>query len=219
MDFRQRFFSGQNFLPRPVIDIEKRTNTLIVVTPWGSPDIARTAIDVIKEQMAASGDETAVTRVSRYIEGLSEEANHLRSAALFANDHLFLRANGKEYTGAAEIALITIRNQYLSWVQLGAPHILLCNDRGYQPVCYTPDWSWQLRQSAPLVSKALGLERGCYLNCGTHRFDRNDQIFLISRSTLPPTLYASPQANLEELSRLLVEENAEAPFWMGQLRF
>jgi len=219
MDFQQRFFSGTAFLPRPVVDIEKGTNTLIVVTPWGSPDLAKTTIEVIKEQLSTSGDETAVTRVTKYVEGLSDDANHLRSAALFANEHLFLKDNLNEYIGAAEIALITIQDQMISWAQIGAPHVLLCNDRGFQPICYTPDWSGQMRQSSPLVSKALGLERSCYLNCGTHRFEKTDQLFLISRSTLPAKIYSNPQTDFNKMSRILIDHDGDSPFWIGQLKF
>lgn len=219
MVFSQRFFSGKSFLPKPLIEIEKNSNTLIVATSWGAPDLAKTTVEIIKEQLGSISHDTEVTRVTKFIEGLSEEGNRLRSAALFANEHLFLRENAKDYAGAVEIALISIQNRSLSWAQLGAPHVLLRNDQGYQPICYTPDWSWQLKQTSPLVSKALGLERNCYLNCGNCRMEKSDQIFLISRSNLPPQLYSQAADDVESVSRILVDDDPESPFWIGHLQF
>jgi hypothetical protein len=219
MIFKQRFYSGQNFLPKPVVDIEKTTNTLIVATPWGSPELARSAIHMIKDQIGTVSEETEITRVTQVIEGLSDEGNQLRSAAMFTNENIFLRDNAKEYTGGVELALISVQNQFLSWVQIGTPHVLLRNDRGFHPICYTPDWSWQLKQKAPLVSKALGMERSCYLNCGTHRFEKQDHIFLISRSTLPAQIYGFENSDLDSLSKVLIDNDPDTPFWIAQLHF
>lgn len=219
MDFRQRFFSGKNFLPKPQIDVEKNSNTLIIATPWGSADLAQLAIGIIKEQLSSIQNETEVTRVTKFIEGLSDEGNRLRSAALIANERLFLKENEKQYVGAVEIALLSIHNRSLSWAQLGAPHVLLRNEQGYQPLCYTPDWSWQLKQQAPLVSKALGLERNCYLNCGNNHVEKSDQVFLISRKNLPPQVYSHQESSLESVSKLLIDQEPETPFWIGQLQF
>jgi hypothetical protein len=219
MIFNQRFFSGQFFLPRPVIDIERKTNTLIVSTPWGSPELAKNSIDTMKQQIGSVSVETQVTQVTRAIEGLSDEGNQLRAAALYTNESIFLHENAKEYVGAVEVSMISVQNQFLSWVQIGAPHILIYNDRGFQPVCYAPDWSWQLKQKSPLMSKALGIERSCYLNCGSHRFEKQDHIFLISRATLPAQMYLHENADLDSLSRILVDSDPDTPFWIGQLHF
>ncbi len=219
MQFKQRFFSGQTFLPKPVIDIEKTTNTLIVATPWGAPELGKSAVEMIKEQIGSVSTETEVTRVTQVIEGLSDEGNQLRAAALYTNENIYLRENAKEYVGAVEVAMVSVQNQFLSWVQIGAPHVLLRNARGFQPVCYTPDWSWQLKQKAPLISKGLGMERTCYMNCGTHRFEKTDHIFLISRSTLPAKLYAQEKADLDTISKVLIDSDPETPFWIAQLHF
>jgi hypothetical protein len=222
MDFEQRFFSGTLFVPKPVIEFERASNTLIIATPWGPSEQAQRVIEIIKEQISSDGAptaETAVTRVARHVEGLSDEGNRLRTATAFANEQLFLRENTSQYTGAVEVAVISIQNQFLSWVQLGSPHILLRNQKGFQPLCYTPDWSWQLHQKSPLVSQALGLERSCYLNCGTHRLQKGDDILLISRSTLPAQIYAAEDNRLESLAHILVDNDPESPFWIGRLKF
>jgi hypothetical protein len=169
--------------------------------------------------LGSAREETEVTRVTKFIEGLSDEGNRLRSAALLANDHIFLKENAKAYEGAVEIALISIQNRSLSWAQLGAPHVLLRNEQGYQPICYTPDWSWQLKQRSPMVSKALGLERNCYLNCGNCRVEKSDQLFLISRSNLPSPIYSLQESSLESVSKVLIDQDQQAPFWIGHLQF
>jgi hypothetical protein len=219
MNFEQRFYSGQTFLPKPLIEIERNSNTLIIATTWGAPALGQIAIDIVKEQLGSAREETEVTRVTKFIEGLSDEGNRLRSAALLANDHIFLKENAKAYEGAVEIALISIQNRSLSWAQLGAPHVLLRNEQGYQPICYTPDWSWQLKQRSPMVSKALGLERNCYLNCGNCRVEKSDQLFLISRSNLPSPIYSLQESSLESVSKVLIDQDQQAPFWIGHLQF
>lgn len=219
MDFQQRFYSGETFRPKPVIEIEKTTNTLIVATPWGSPDAAQEVIEVVKGQLSSSSEGTAVTRVTKVIEGLSDEGNQLRSAALYANEHLYMKENAQEYTSAVELAMISIQNRTISWVQIGSPHVLLKNHLGYQPICYTPDWSWQLQQKSPLVSQALGLERSCNLNCGSHHIEKTDQIYLISRATLPSQIYAQENAGFDVISRVMIDSGPETPFWLGLLGF
>jgi len=216
MDLVQRSYSGHTFRPRPLIEIEKSTNTIIIATSWGTPEHAQTVIELIKEQLTTSHQPEA-TRVGNFVEGLSEESNRLRAAASIANDQLYLRENSKQYTAAVEIALISVHKKNLNWVQLGTPHLILSGDEGFQPLSYTPDWSWQLQQSSPLVSKALGLERNSYFNCGSYRLKGDEKLFLIARSAVPSLLYSQESPDLKSCAEVLVEDNADAPFWLGVL--
>lgn len=216
MDLVQRSYSGHTFRPRPQIEIEKNTNTLIVATSWGSPEQAQAVIEMIKEQLSVSHQPDA-TRVGNFIDGLSEESNRLRAAATIANDYLYSRENSREYQAAVEIALVTIHKRNISWLQLGTPHLLLAGSNGIEPLAYTPDWSWQHQQSSPLLSKALGMERSVYFNCGSHRLKGDEKMFFVSRSAVPSALYSLKSPNLKTCSEVLVEDNSEAPFWVGVL--
>ncbi|MEZ0392381.1 MAG: hypothetical protein ACAH59_09210 [Pseudobdellovibrionaceae bacterium] len=218
MDFFQRSYSGHSFRPRPLIEEDKSTNTLIVATSWGGSEHAQLVVDTIKEQLIVSED-TQATRINSGHQGLSEEANLLRQAATLANERLYLRENNREYSAAVEIALITVQKETLHWAQLGTPHLLLSGNQGFQPLCYSPDWSWQLQQSSPLVSKALGLDRQCYLNCGSYKLQGNEKLLMICRSAVPGTLYQIQSPDLTTCSQALVEDNSNAPFWLGVVGF
>jgi hypothetical protein len=155
--------------------------------------------------------------VGAYIPELNEMGNHLRNATLMANEQLHLSENAKEYSAAVEVALLSVQKQVLTWAQVGTPHLLLQTSSGLQPLASQPDWAWQLQQDAPLVSKALGLERSCYPQCGSYRLRGHEKILLISRSAIPSKLYALNEANLETCAQVLVEDHEEAPFWLGIL--
>lgn len=218
MELVQRSYSGSTFRPRPMIEEIRSRNTMIVATSWGEPEQARNVIEMLKDQMAIHSDIES-TRLGNYIEELSEDGNILRAAALFANEQLFLKENSQEYRAAVEVAVISVQKQVLSWVQMGSPHLILKNQKiGADPIASSPDWAWQLQQDSPLVFKALGLERGCYPNCGSYRLHGGEKLILVSRSALAPRIYSLDQVDLDTCGQALVEDHAEAPFWLGILK-
>lgn len=218
MDLVQRSYSGHSFRPRPLVEENPATQTFIVVTSWGAPEHSQKVADLIKEHMNLSEDADS-TNVGTFVQGLTDEGNRLRAAAQIANQYLYKNENSREYSAAVELALISVRRKVLSWVQIGNPHLILSTPKGIEPLCYSPDWSWQLQQSSPLVGKALGLERTCNLNCGSYRLqgEGDEKLMLIARSAVPGNLYTLKKIDLMMSSQLLVEDNSEAPFWLGIL--
>ena len=212
MRFNQRSYSGPSFRPTPIAHYEKNSDLLMVATAWGEPDAASLVMNKIKEFMQMSEDPES-TIVGGHHEGLVRIENRMRSGAMLANELLYKSENNQEYRAAVELAMLSISKNMLHWVQVGAPHILLATAKGLEPICYTPDWSWQMQQSVPLLGQALGLEKTCHLNCGSYRLSPGQKIVLISRSQLPSHLYAQSATDLESISRILVEDNSEAPFW------
>lgn len=218
MELAQRFYSGPSFRPRPLVEKLPAQSTLIVATSWGEPEHAQKVVDFIREHLVQSVSPEA-TRIGPYVADLSERTNQMRSAVLFANEQLHLKENSKEYRSAVEIALIHFDKKVLSWVQVGNPHLILKTLRGLQPLATQPDWSWQMQQDTPLVCKALGLERTCYPHCGSHRLMQDEQLVLVSRSSVPSKFYALENVNIAACSSALVEDQSEAPFWIGILNF
>ncbi len=214
MVLEQRSYSGHAFRPRPLIEELPAQKTLIVATSWGDPDHAQWVVDLIKEHLQLAGNPDA-TRVGAYVPELSESGNLIRAAALFANEQLHLKENSKEYKAAVEIAIVTFEKQVLSWVQMGNPHLVLQTPQGMQPLVAQPDWASQLQQDTPLVCRALGLDRVCYPNCGSHRLQKNEKLILISRSTVPSRFYTLENPDLVQCSSALVSDHEEAPFWLG----
>jgi serine/threonine protein phosphatase PrpC len=168
MRFEQRSYSGPSFRPTPVTNYEKSSELLLVATAWGEPDAGKIATDKIKEFLQMSEDPEA-TIARGHQETQVRIESRMRTAAMMVNELLYKTENSQEYKAAVELAMISIEKNMLHWVQIGAPHILLAGPRGLEPICYTPDWSWQLGQSAPLLGQALGLEKTCHLNCGSYR--------------------------------------------------
>lgn len=218
MDFTQRSYSGHTFRPRPLLEEDRNSQTYMIATSWGAPEHSHKVIDLIKEHLRFSEDGDS-TKVGTFIQGLTDEGNRLRAAATVANEYLYTKENSTEYSAAVEVALISVRKKVLSWVQIGNPHLVLSTSRGLEPLCYSPDWSWQLQQSSPLLGKALGLERNCNLNCGSYRLSGqgNEKLLLIARSSIPGSLYALKNVDLSTCSQVLVEDNSDAPFWVGIL--
>ena len=208
----QRSFSGPSFRPSPLTHFEKSSDLLVVATAWGEPDTAQVVTNKIKEFMQMSEDPEA-TIVGGHAEGLAKIENRMRSSALLANELIYQTENAQEYRAAVEIAMICVNKNMLHWVQIGSPHILLATGKGLEPICYTPDWSWQMHQTVPLLGQALGLDKTCHLNCGSYRLSPGQKIVLISRSQLPSYLYGQQVSDLDSISHILIEDNSEMPFW------
>ena len=213
--FEQRSYSGQSFRPKPLIQQADR-DTMVVLTPWGSPEYAVQAMGSIKDFLDMS-KEAEATVVGVGNESLSPFANRMRSAAVMANENLYLNANRIEYVAAVEFVALSKENDRISWVHIGSPHLFLYNSQGLQPLCYSLDWAWQIHQQSPLLCQGLGMDRSVNLNCGSYKITEPSQIIMIGRSYVPATFYQIQKPNLQNLSQLLVDENAEIPFWLGIL--
>lgn len=216
MRLQQRSFSGPSFRPSPVTELESGLQLFMVATSWGEPDASARVISRIKDYMQMSADPDATVVGAKAEEVIRLDAR-MRSGAMLANDLLFQTDNTQEYKSAVELAFVSVQKNMLHWVQIGCPHILIASDKGLEPICYTPDWSWQLRQSSPLLGAALGLEKSCQLNCGSYRLTAGQSLVFISRNQLPPNLYSQQDASLDSLSRVLVDDNSDEPFWIAKL--
>ncbi len=218
MSLAQRSYSGKCFRPKPLVGFDEQSQSTLVVTSWNSPEPANKVFQMLKDFLVTSSDPDA-TVAGPYIEGLGPTANRLRNAAILANENLFLNENRTEYVAGVELAVFSVHKDILSWVQIGAPHLILSSAQGFQPLCYTPDGAWQMQQDTPLLSHGLGIEKSVYFNCGNYRLQGEEQLVMISRSQIPSNLYANnihKKANqIDILSQVLVEDRPETPFWIG----
>lgn len=215
--FQQRSYSGKSFRPKPIIE-QPDSENLVVLTPWGAPEYANQVLSSIKDFLEMS-QEAEATVVASGTQLYSSFANRMRSAALMANENLYLNANKSEYLSAVELLALSKQDDLVSWVHIGAPHLFLQDHRSIQPLCYTLDWAWQTDQKSPLLCHGLGVERSVNLNCGTYRVSNSCQFIMISRSYVPASFYTLQDVNLEEVSRVLIEDDPEMPFWLGLLKY
>lgn len=214
----QRSYSGKCFRPKPLVEVEPQSNTTLVVTSWNSADPGARVMQLMKDFLVLTGDPEA-TSAGSYIEGLGPMANRLRSAALLANENLYVNDNRSEYVAGVEMAAVSVQNNIMSWVQIGAPHLLVVNEKGFQPLCYTPDWAWQIQQDTPLLCQGLGLEKTVNLHCGSYRLQGGEKLVLISRSQIPSALYGVKKVELDRLAQTLASDEPETPFWIGVQQF
>ena len=212
MSFQQRSYSSKIFRPKPVVDFDSLTGTTLVVTSWGSPELAGQAIKTFKDFLSLSSEDNA-TRIGAQSESLGSIGNRLRSAALLINEQIYTQENNREYLEGIELAAVSVQENLLSWVQIGSPHILVSSPKGLQPICYTPGFT----QSAPLVSLGLGLEKVPQLNCGSFSLNKssNEKILFLARTEIPPALYALKSADINLASQVLCSDDPEMPFWCG----
>jgi hypothetical protein len=223
MTLLQRSYSGQSFRPKPIIE-ELRTHiagaeahTTLFVTSWSEAAHARLVIETYKEVLSLSSEPNS-KEFGPPLDSLGAVGNRLRMAAFMANKSICTTENEAAYNAAVELTAISVFRNSIFWAQVGCPHLLLINDKGFQPLCYQPDWSGQIQQSAPLVCSALGLDFAVQLNCGSYRKQNSEKLVLVARSSLPSTFYSVTDISLDSLSQSLVEENPDMPFWLGILK-
>jgi hypothetical protein len=215
----QRSYSGLSHRPTPLITFESETKSLLVLTNWGEQSSAQRVSEILKDFLVTSSSPDA-TRIGPMQQGspTGDLLQRLRAAVALGNESILLNENKTEWSSAVELAVLTSHSQVISWAQVGAPHVLLWTpEKNFQPLCYTPDWAWQIQQGAPLVCQALGLEKFCPVNSGSFRLKGNETLVLISRSHLPGTFFSSKNCDLQHLSRLLIEDSEETPFWIATM--
>jgi hypothetical protein len=218
MDLQQRSFSSHLIRPKPKVSFEKSSQTWIVATSWGEPGIADQVIQSISDQLVSISEADA-TVVRSSVGGLSESGNRMLAAARVTQEKLFAQFNKQEYTVAVELALITKVRNTLSWVQIGAPSLLLSTAKGLQPLSHSTDWSGQFGQEAPLVGQAMGLYRDSNFQCGSHQVKENEKLLLLAKSYIPASLYGLDEIDLNSVAQCLVNENPAHPFWLGLIGF
>lgn len=216
-DLKHRAYSGRWFRPKPLIDFDEKMGCLLIVTPWSDREPGEKVIRLIKDHLNLSEDSPA-SRSEDHLEALGPIGNRLRSGVLLAHESLYENENSTDYSVSLEIAAISVQGRVLSWVQVGAPHLLLTSSKGLQPLCYAPDGAWQFGQNSPLWTHGLGVEKSVHLNCGSHLIQGGEKLILLSRSLIPSQFYSSAKSDINGLAQLLADSAEDMPFWIATLQ-
>lgn len=215
MRIEQRSYTnGVYFRPKPVISERGESHLLAIATPWGPLESAQKSAQMVTEQFELLAKED-VTTPFESIPTLSAAANRLRIGALMANQFLYRNENGKIWKAAVELSALHYDHQVLSWVQVGCPHLLLLEGKTFHPLAYEPDWAHQTGNAGPLFTQALGIENNVPLKAGSLRVRPHSQLLLVSRGTLPRSLFALDRFSIEQVGQLLIDEDEKTPFWVG----
>ncbi len=225
MKIQERSYSSKIFRPKPHLHVEADGSLLVVTTSWGQPEHAQLVADEIAKYVTAARGDVEVTSPFEFLTCLSDQANHLRIGMMIANDVLYRGENKAEYVSGVEVLAIARSEGEVAWAQVGAPHLLLRRSgRPLVPLATAFDHSFELSLkgglSAPLPSKLLGVEPACNIVCGDLQAGDKDLLVLLSSSLLPQSLWTdSGPMDLQAITRHLVQEDPDSPFWLGLVDF
>lgn len=221
--FNDRPYPGNQPRPAPEVLIDEALGTLIVATPWGSRAAARKVIDRMVEYITFAAQDREATSPLQRLTCLSNAANNLRTATLLANDMLYREDNRDEYRAGVELFAATLIQNELSWIQVGAPHILLARGRDpLMPIGSQMDLSLDLsvEKTLPaLPAQLLGLDTTVNPTINSFRARPGDQIVLLSHSRVPTEIFSmtNKDLNLDEVVRRISKTRSGTAFWLGLL--
>lgn len=221
MKMNERSFSGRFFRPRPIVEALDNSKSLLMAVPWGAKESAENVLLSARDAIGAVNGEqdpelTVAIGQSPILENVQQR---LCRAVRVANEKNYLQYNATDYSSAAEFLGLVVEDKTLSWAQVGAIHLLVYNQKGLQPLCYSPDWAWQIQQNAPLLCQGVGLDSSCQIQSGSYRLLGSETVICIARSYIPQQLFAANSPDLEELTRILAEESEQTPFWITTISF
>lgn len=225
LTFEERSYGGKNFRPTPEVHLDSQAGLLIVATPWGPRAGARTVIERMTDYLRLARDDGEATSPFSRLSCVSTQANHLRTAALLANEALFRGENREEYKTGVELFAGLVHDDEFVWLQAGNPQVLLCRD-GWTPLPLGSqmDLAYDLspdedRLLPPLPAQLLGLHSTVNIHLNGFKPRSNDRLVLISHSHLPGPLFtrAATDLPLDDLAKALAGIHPGPPFWLGIL--
>jgi hypothetical protein len=219
MKILDRSYSGQNFRPRPEIHLEDNGQLLIVATPWGHRSGAKKVIECIRDFYLSARNDEEVTSPFQMLTCLSPAANNLRVAVMLANDQLYREDNKSEYVSGVELFVGSKVEREFVWTQIGYPQVYL-KRQGRPLTCLGGSLDMSMNLSgvhamAPLPQNLLGLATTSNFSVQFFRPQNGDQLLLLSRSRVAPSIFSQNALSLESLADQLVEEDPEMAFWTG----
>ncbi len=221
----ERAYGGKKFRPNTHVYYEKASHLLFCVTCWGQGDILDRIMEVIKNSINLSDQDSEMTTLSVPQENLHHSASALQRAVTTASQNIYNHFNKEEYTAGFEIfAAIQEGPQWL-YVSYGQPSLVLYREKiGIIPLRQNIDMNiLSLRNclSDPLPSQLLGLSPyPPSVHLGNIYLKPSDRLVLISRTYIPSHFFSLPrnQFNEVEISRLLAKDNKDIPFWLGFIK-
>lgn len=208
------YTNGQYFRPKPVLIERPDSHLLVVATGWGPLEMTQNAAELVVNQFEqlAQEDQTTTVEVTASV---STPANRLIAGIKQANQYLYKTENAKLWKAAVEITALHYDRGVLSWVHVGSPHVILNDGKNIHPVAYVVDWVAQTGNQGPLFSQALGMDPHVNMTVGSLRLGSETQILLLGRSIMPRSVLSCEKFVAPEIQRLLVDDDPNAPFWLG----
>ena len=226
MNLVERSYGGDLFRPRPEIYIDNNGQIIVIATPWGPRSSAKKAIQVITDHFLASQQDREATTPFHKLSCLSPIANDIRVAVKMANDVIYYEDNKNEYISGVELFVLAQQKNEVAWIQVGMPAVFLDRpQRSLAPLgshCdLASEFSMGPQLMTPLPSHLLGIENSSDFAVHSFRPAPHDRFVILSRSGSPSSIYqlSAGDRQIDNLSRLLAQDDKDLPFWLGILDF
>lgn len=224
MSLEHKAYKGKTYRPRPLIQSNTDNSLIIFSTPWGGSSAAENINQLIFDYFLSSSTDEESTSPFTKLDFLSLRANYLRTAFMLGNDSLYKEDNREEYYSGLEVVVLQIQRNELTIVQVGQPSVLLARPGiGLQALTATTDLSYGFTGPnttlSPLPSELLGLHRTSHPTIKSFQLKQDDRLILLSRPYVPASFWSctNQEATLDSLSELLIQDNADIPFWLSVL--
>lgn len=225
-NFQERSYSTKILRPKPFLYQDEDGSVVVIATAWGSTENSQRVSDEIVKYIQAAKSDVEVTSPFEFLTCLSDETNYLRTAILIANDIVYRGDNKLEYSSGVEVLALYKKGNQVAWAQVGKPSLLIQKDgQSLQPISMGFDLAVELgtvtEKLPPLPAQLLGLESKCHVQCGSFKVDTNDQLVLLSSTSIPASLWQKEFSNLdmEGITRRMIQDEPENPFWLGLIPF
>lgn len=181
MELSYRHFKKDFAIPRLASRVESDLDLILLATPWGDDTAANVAFDEIIGYLKTTHDDTEATSAYDKMETLNNLENNLRSALLVANEKIFRTINQAEYLSALELTAIIRHKHQVAWLTSGGHQIQMVNQASFSTICGAIPHA-----SCPLPSHLVGIDRSCWLQCGSLDYQPQMQMMVFSDGSVQP---------------------------------
>ncbi len=181
MELSYRHFKKDFSIPRLASRVENDLNLVLLATPWGDESAAEIAFDEITTYLKTSHDDTEATSAYEKMETLNHLENSLRSALLVANEKIFRTVNKAEYISAVELTAVIRHKHQVAWLTSGGHQIQIKTQLSSSIICGAVP-----HLTCPLPSHLVGIDRTCWLQCGSLDYQPQMKIHIFSDGAVQP---------------------------------
>ena len=221
INLSEQSYGGKKFRPAPQCYVEKDSNLLICITPWGKSDIADEIVDSIKNFLTMANEDSEITVPYARKQNLNQKGNVLRMAIIMASERIYKEYNKEEYTAGFEIFAAIQEGPQWTYVSCGQPSFIMNRQNiGNIPINHSLDLNLLVPKSPttdPLPNQMLGLGQHPPIQYGNIQLKKTDKLLLASRIYLPESFYSlkREQFNLKSITQTLAQDSVDIPFWLG----
>lgn len=222
MKIQERSYSSKIMRPKPHLHIEGDGSLIVIATSWGQADHARLAAEEVSKYVNAAKADMEVTSHFEFMTCLSDEANHVRTGVLIANESLYRGQNRRSFTSGVEILALLHKGSQVAWAQVGAPNLLIQRkNQSLQGLSLAQDLSQEFPTAGDalpsLPSQLLGLDPTCDVRCGHTSVQEGDHLVLLASALIAPSLWTNGVQTLDltTITNRMIQESPASPFWLG----